>query len=446
KEWAKKNNVKVKEDKVGNILLFKEATKGYEKYPTIILQGHLDMVCQKEPNVKINFENDPIKAYVKDNIVTAEGTSLGADNGIGVSYALAAISSEELQHGPIEVLLTVDEETGLTGAFGLMPGFFSGKYLLNLDSEDLGTITISSAGGGGTDFYMPIKLEDKSDYRGLKLTITGLTGGHSGTDIDLPRLNAIKIGVDALLHVKEFILLRNLSGGSAHNAIPRDFECQFLMPNNELKTVLKKLDNWKKSTLKIAKLTEPKIKIEIAKDDNTKAFDSDKTKAIIDLLDEIHHGPHTYSKEIVGLVQTSSNLATINTTEKEVSVHVSTRSSVVEELEEVRKKLVTLGENHNIKAKLDEAYPGWKPNLDSKFLNLVKKSYEEILTKPVKLLAIHAGLECGLFKAIDPEIQMAALGPNIRNAHSPDEYVEIDSVKVIWDIVTKVIENMGSMK
>ncbi|MHA1211426.1 MAG: beta-Ala-His dipeptidase [Candidatus Heimdallarchaeota archaeon] len=446
KKWAKNNDVEIKnEDKVGNILLAKEATKGCENYPTLVIQAHLDMVCQKVSNVEIDFENDPIPVVIKGDVVIAEGTTLGADNGIGIAYGLAALISEDLKHGPLEVLLTVDEETGLTGAFAIKTGFFSAKYLLNVDSESLGKITISSAGGGGSDIVLSVKLTDKTDYQSMKLSISGLMGGHSGTDIDLPRLNAIKIGVDALLGIKDSILIHTIKAGSAHNAIPRDFECEFLVTKKQVKEISQRLKQWKKTTLEIAKASEPNIKIDIINTKATQAITSEKTISLLDLLDDLKHGPLTYSKDIVGLVQTSSNLAQIDSEKGRINIHVSTRSSANNELDPVRNEIKEMGEKFGAKVTLDEAYPGWEPNPSSRFVQMVKKSYEEIVKEPVELEAIHAGLECGLFLAIEPDLQVTSIGPNIGNAHSPDEYIEIESAAIVWDVVKKIIENMGTL-
>ena len=446
KNWASKNNIKVKEDKTGNLLLSKDAAPGCKKFPILILQAHLDMVCQKQSHIEIDFENDPINAFVEGDTVRAEGTSLGADNGIGMAIGLAALISPDLKHGPLEVLLTVDEETGLTADFALESGFFGGKYLLNIDSEEVGKITISSAGGGGTDFVYKSKLENKSNHKSIKLTISGLIGGHSGVDIDLPRLNAIKLGIDALLKHQDSLLLNSLNAGSVRNAIPRDFECIILVPEKERKNILRNLKQWRKNTLDIARTSEPEITIDISDVTETLAFNSETTKAVLNLLLDINHGPLTYSKEIVGLVQTSSNLAVVETTEKEISVHVDTRSSVNRELEEVRAKLKEIGKNHGANVIQNEAYPGWEPNPAAPFLKHVKNIYEEVMGKTVELEAIHGGLECGLFVSLDPELQVTSIGVNIHNAHSPDEYVEIESVGLIWDVVVKLIENMNQIK
>ncbi|MBN1328901.1 MAG: beta-Ala-His dipeptidase [Candidatus Heimdallarchaeota archaeon] len=446
RNWANEKGItQIKEDSVGNILLRKEASKGCENYPTLVLQAHLDMVCQKEQSIVFDCEKDPIITFIDGEKVAAKGTSLGADNGIGISCALAALISNDLKHGSLEVLLTVDEETGMTGAFGLKSGFFSGKYLLNVDSENIGTVTISSAGGGGTDIVMPITFEEKSNHQGFKLTINGLLGGHSGVDIDLPRLNAIKVGIDAFMDIKDSILFVSLNGGSVHNAIPRDFECEFVAQKEQAKRILKHLKQWKKSTLLLAKTSEPGIKIDIKDLKINRSISSEKTTSLLNILDDIEHGPLTYSKQITGLVQTSSNLAVIKSDAKYIQIHVSTRSSVDEELESVRKEIKEIGEKYKAKVTLDKAYPGWMPNPESPFVKMVKRVYEEVLEKPVILEAIHAGLECGLFVALDPDLQVTSIGPNIHNAHSPDEYVEIKSVEIIWNVVKKIIENMNKL-
>ena len=448
KDWSKKNNIEVKkEDDTGNILLRKEAAPGSEKYPTLVIQAHMDMVCQKEAGVEIDFANDPLTIAIDNGNVIAQGTSLGADNGIGMAYGLALLVSDNIKHGPLELLLTVDEETGLTGAFALKKGFFSGKYLLNVDSEQIGNITISSAGGGGTDYLLDIKSEKySSPQKGIKISISGLQGGHSGVDIDLPRLNAIKIGIDALLQIKNYqIKLSNFEAGTAHNAIPRDCNIEIDVQSNEMKKIYQILNDWKTKTLNIGRSTEPDLNISIQKINIDESTDVESSNKLIGLLNDIHHGPISYSKEISGLVQTSNNLAVVKFSAKTIDTHVSTRSSSNDELKEVRNELKSLGKKYGFIVKQDKAYPGWEPDSNSPFIKLVQHYYEETIEKEVKLEAIHAGLECGLFSALDSELQIASIGPNIKNAHSPDEYVEIESVAILWEVIKKVVENMGSL-
>ncbi|UJG41476.1 MAG: beta-Ala-His dipeptidase [Candidatus Heimdallarchaeum aukensis] len=456
KSWAKENNIKFKEDETGNLLLTKEASKGCEKYPTLIIQAHMDMVCQADdPN--FNCEEDPIPVTFNDKYVFSQGTSLGADNGLGLAMGLALFLDDEVKHGKLELLITVDEETGLTGAFNVKKGFFTGKYLLNVDSEDLGKITISSAGGGGTQIDIPIEFEsidNPENWVEIRFVLSGLQGGHSGVDINLPRANAIKVAISALnflrdklteLEVKPFHLV-SIEGGTAHNAIPRDCSVRIALPKENEKEAKKALKEWFRKNSHEIKEYEPNFKFEMFEKDNVeKIFTEETTKNVIYVLDEIQHGVISYSKEISDLVQTSNNLAVVKTSEKQVEIHVSTRSSVMNELEEVRLKLKKIGEKVSANVSQGKAYPGWEPNLNSPFLKLVKEQYEQVYKKEVKLEAIHAGLECSLFLALDPNLQVTSIGPTILSPHSPDEKVEIESVGVIWEVIRSIAENMNKL-
>jgi len=455
KEWAKEHKIACKEDSVGNLLLSVKATKGKEKAPTLVLQGHTDMVCQKDSDTKVDCEKDSLIVKTDNKIVYAEGTSLGADNGIGVAIALAALLDEDLEHGPLEVLLTVDEESGLTGALKLKQGFFTGEYLLNIDSEDIGKITISSAGGGDTILSIPVETVTAKGWKGIRIAIKGLQGGHSGVDIDKKRLNAIKVGVDALTRVQDYLkakesknnelALSTISGGTVHNAIPRDFSCDFLVNKEYNGIILKLLKQWKRFALSTMKDMEPNISIEITEIKADQAFTAKQSGDIISLLFELHHGVVSYSKEIEGLVQTSNNLASVKTVENKVEILVSTRSSVDEELVQAREKAKQLGERFGAEVELADSYPGWRPDLESPFLKIVKGNYEEVLGKEVELKAIHAGLECGFFLKINPKLQVTSIGPTIKNAHSTQEYVEIESVQKIWKVVKGVISSMDKL-
>ena len=455
KDWAKKHKIACKEDSVGNLLLSVKATKGKEKVSTLVLQGHTDMVCQKDPDSKADCEKDSLIVKTDNKIVYADGTSLGADNGIGVAMGLASLIDDDLEHGPLEVLLTVDEESGLTGALKLKKGFFTGKYLLNIDSENIGEITISSAGGGDTILSIPVENVSVTGWEGIRLEISGLQGGHSGIDINKTRLNAIKIGIDALNRVQDFLkekgtvnnelALSTITGGTVHNAIPREFSCDFMVNKEYKNEVLKILKHWKKFALSTMEEIEPKIKIEMNEIKAERAFSAKNSANIISLLFELHHGVVSYSKEIEGLVQTSNNLASVKSSENKVEIVVSTRSSVDEELVQAREKAKQLGLKFGAEVELADSYPGWRPNLESPFLKIVQSNYEEVLGKEIELKAIHAGLECGFFLKIDPKLQVSSIGPNIKNAHSTQEYVEIESVKIIWEVVKKIILSMENL-
>ena len=444
KSWAVNHNLPYREDKIGNILLSTDASNGCEHYRGVILQAHLDMVCQKDPGSAHDFDNDPIPVKIVDDYVTAEGTTLGADNGIGIAVCLATLIDPHLKHGPIEVLLTVDEETGLTGAFALESNFFSHNLLLNLDSEDEGEITISSAGGGGTKIVLPINREKKTSLTGFKLTVGGLTGGHSGIDIHKSRLNAIKVLVEGLINIRQKVDVNfhicSINSDGAHNSIPRDAHCEFLVDNTEavkqiFKEWIKQIETYRKY--------ESKIKVDLQEMSIDTCMTS--SNAIITLLYEIPHGPLSYSKNISDLVETSNNLATVRTTPTTVEIVVSNRSSNDEELNRVRSELKELGERVDAEVYQGPAYPGWQPELDSQFLGLVKQEYEREYGKEVKLKAIHAGLETGLFKGINPRIQLVSIGPEMKDVHSPQERVYIKSVDLLWRVVKAVLTKLDQI-
>ncbi|MHA1974891.1 MAG: aminoacyl-histidine dipeptidase [Candidatus Hodarchaeales archaeon] len=444
KGWAKRNNLPVFEDQVGNILLRQDASKGYEKYPGIVLQGHVDMVCQKSPESNHDFNNDPIPLKIVDDYVTAEGTTLGADNGIGVAMALAVLVDETVQHGPIDVLLTVDEETGLTGAFALKPKFIRYKYLINLDSEDEGEITTGSAGGGDTQIILKTNFVGTKG-EGIELSITGLKGGHSGIDIHLPRLNAIKVMAELVNTINKSIPIKisSIYGGSAHNAIPRDCTAWIIVDKEAGEKIDSIIEEWKNKNDDYFE-KEPNLEVKYKKI----MIDTymEKGLGIIKLLGEIPHGPLTFSKTIQGLVETSNNLALVKTEKREVRIFCSTRSSKDEELEKVRKSLKKLGKKFQASIKQGSAYPGWNPDISSPLIQLVKREYERYYGKEVKLSAIHAGLECGLFKGLDPELQIVSFGPEIKDGHSPDERVYINSVKLIWQVLKSVLERSNELQ
>ncbi|MFX1534603.1 MAG: beta-Ala-His dipeptidase [Promethearchaeota archaeon] len=449
KKWAENNNIFFKEDEAGNILLRQEASPGFETRPTLVLQGHMDMVCQKAKDFQFNFDTDPINAFVDESgeFVTAESTTLGADNGIGVSMCLASLINPELKHGPLEVLLTVDEETGLTGAFNLKPGFFTGKYLLNLDSEDLGVITVSSAGGGDTEITLDCQTEDITDLQGFELTIKGLNGGHSGTDIHLGRLNAIKALGDGFSKINDSnVQIKAIVGGKAHNAIPLDASSKFFVPSDKKEVVHQILTDWKENITKEVSEKEPGIIIELSTIPSEKTvFSRQSTATILDLILQLPHGPAAYSKEIPDLVETSTNLATIKSESSHVKINLSTRSAKNKELTKARNEIKDIAEKLGASVAQENSYPGWSSDLNAPFLNLVKQKYEKVLGKEIQLKAIHAGLECGLFTALDPELQIVAMGPDIKDGHSTKERVYIESVALIWDIVKDVIESLEEL-
>lgn len=443
KNWAQYRQIMFKEDPTGNLLLSAQASNGFENHPGVILQAHLDIVAQKVPESSHDFDNDPIPIKIVKNCVTADGTTLGADNGIGIAIALAVISDPDLKHGPIDVLLTVDEETGLTGAFAVDREFLKYRFLLNLDSEDEGKITVSSAGGGDTKFVVPASWESKLSLTGFKLTVGGLMGGHSGVDIHRSRLNAIKVLTEGLINIRQKVdsfHICSIGGGSVHNAIPRDAYCEFLV--DHLEGVREIFLEWRRQ-IKSYEKNEPKIDVNLQETplDTFMTF----TNTLITLLYEIPHGVLKYSKKIPDLVETSNNLALIKTTSDSIEIITSTRSSCNEELDRVRSELKELGERVGAKVIQGPSYPGWQPELDSPFLNLTKQEYEREYGQDVNLKAIHGGLETGLFKGMDPDLQLVSIGPKIKDAHSPQERVYIKSVDLIWRIVKAILSKIDQI-
>lgn len=448
KTWAKTHNIIFNEDSIGNILLKTSATVDCESYPTLVLQAHMDMVCQKNPESKINFDEDPISLIIDGNKITADGTTLGADNGIGFAMSLASLIAP-IEHGPLEVLLTVDEETGLTGAFNVEEGFFTGKYLINVDSEELGIIYISSAGGGDISLQIPInKIEATENFSMLKLKVGGLHGGHSGVDIHLPRLNALKVLNEILLELsKEFMLkIHDYKGGSAHNAIPREAECSISIPKVEINSCLNKLkqiiENVKAANIE----NEPKLIIEISDNcTNSDNLNINASNELISLIESIPHGVLSWSPDIADLVETSSNLAIIDFNSELISIKCSVRSAITEEVDRIRDQIKKLGKQVGADFELSPSYPGWKPEPESKFLKYILKKYNENYNGEIQLKAIHAGLECGLFKRLDPDLQIVSIGPEIKNAHSPNEYVLIDTVEKFWEILVEIIKSANEI-
>ncbi|UCE12185.1 MAG: aminoacyl-histidine dipeptidase [Candidatus Heimdallarchaeota archaeon] len=443
KTWAEKHKIAYNEDNVGNLLLSRSTLKGCDHFPGVILQAHMDMVGQKLPESSHDFDHDPITLKVVENYVTADGTTLGADNGIGLAMCLAVLVDPDFRHGPLDVLLTVDEETGFTGAFALQPNFFNHNLLLNLDSEDVGTITVSSAGGGDTRFVVPVTWKENSSLVGFRLEVRGLTGGHSGIDIHKPRLNALKLLTEVLINIRQKVNsfhICSIVGGSAHNAIPRDAWCEFLVDNAE--SVRQIFREWDKQ-FETYRKDEPNLRVNLHEEKLSSYVTS--TNAIITLLYEIPHGPLSFSQEIPDLVETSNNLALIKTSSNTIEIVASTRSSIDGELNRVRDELRELAERVNAEVIQGSTYPGWKPALNSPFLKLVKQEYEREYGREVKLKAIHAGLETGVFKGINPVLQLVSIGPDIKDVHSPQERVYIESVGLIWRVVTAVLSRLDQI-
>lgn len=446
----KKLNVKFNEDAIGNIVAFVPATPGYENAPTIVLQGHVDMVCEKNKDKKHDFETDPINVSITDGWVVADGTTLGADNGIGVAAGLAVITDKEIIHGPVEILMTVDEETGLTGASNLQPGFIKGKILLNMDSEEDGAFYVGCAGGVDTlasfDIATEKPVENAIHY---ELLVTGLKGGHSGLDILIGRGNAIKILARALKSLDKFdFRISAIDGGSLRNAIPREAEASLLFKESDFTDAEKIINDLQIKIQNEFKNVDGGLKIILKKSEKSfnKVFTEEFSKTIINLLLALPHGVIAMSQDIPGLVETSTNLATIKHTNGTLKIGTSQRSSVDSSKEYISGSVAAVFNLAGGKTEVGDGYPGWKPNMNSEVLKVSKKVFNKLFGKEPQIKAIHAGLECGILEGKNPGMDMISFGPTIENAHSPDERVNIEAVDKFYNLMKGILKEFTNRK
>jgi len=446
-EVAAKHQIAIKKDKVGNLLLFKPGTKGYENLPTVILQAHLDMVCEKNNDVVFDFDNDPIETVVNGEWLHAKGTTLGADNGIGIAAALAVISSDDIEHGPVECLFTVDEETGLTGAKALGEGFLTGKILLNLDSEDEGEIFVGCAGGKGTvATFTFLTIPAPTNLRYFRIGVSGLNGGHSGCDIHKGLGNANKILARFLYQIqkKYFFCLSDIQGGNLHNAIAREaYAVLGTIPEN-VETIRVMLNNFTADIENELKRVDPNVKLtmETVETPATCLPESVQQKLIWSLL-ACPHGVKSMSHDIEGLVETSTNLASVKrVSEDKIVVGTSQRSSIESAKNAIADQVAVVFHLAEARVEHGEGYPGWAPNPDSKILKAAQDSYRRLFGKEARIMAIHAGLECGLFLEKYPHLDMISFGPTLRGVHSPDERIEIKTVDLWWQHLLDILKNI----
>lgn len=436
-DFAKKNGLEARQDEAGNVLIKKSAVKGMEKAPVIVLQSHMDMVCEKNADTCHDFERDSIQPYVDGEWVKAHGTTLGADDGIGMAAQLALLTSKEIKHGPLECLFTVDEETGLTGAFALKPGFFDGRILLNLDSEDEGELFIGCAGGIDTVIEIPVetKKTDIGDFA-LKVTVKGLQGGHSGDDINKGRGNAIKILNRFLWEINEKygICLAVMDGGNLRNAIAREAFATIVIPEKEKESIRVDFNLYLAEMENVWKITEPGLKMELESADlPAQTLATDSTAKLLNALYACPHGVFAMSYRMPGMVETSTNLASVKFKgENTVVVTTSQRSDITSEKMNIAQMVASVFKLANAKVVHGEGYPGWTPDPDSAILKIAVASYKKLFGKEPVVRSIHAGLECGLFLEKYPGMDMISFGPTLRGVHSPDEKVNIRTVEMWW--------------
>jgi dipeptidase D len=431
-------------DEVGNVIIRKPATPGMENRKGVVLQGHLDMVPQKNSDKVFDFEKDPIEALIDGEWVTANGTTLGADNGIGVAAAMAVLESTSLKHGPVEALFTIDEETGMTGAFGLKPGILQGDILINMDSEDEGELYVGCA--GGIDVSASKHYQEEAapgGHTAYLVRAQGLKGGHSGMDIPLGRANANKILFRFLMQAESDLKIRlaEATGGDLRNAIPRESHALVMVPSS----VAGKFESLVEQYQKIYQLefaeTEPDLSFTCEKTNApSKVVPAADQAKFIRAIYATPNGVQRMSQSMKGLVETSNNLAIASVKEGKFQVYNLTRSSVDSAKEATAWKIAAVYHLIEADVKLSGEYPGWKPNMDSPILKTCQEVYHKNFGKVPEIKAIHAGLECGLLGGVYPNFDMISFGPTIRFPHSPDEKVEIETVQKFWDFLVAILE------
>ena len=446
-DFAKQHELEWQRDKIGNVVIRKDATPGYEQRETIILQSHMDMVCEKNSDVDFDFETQPIRAIVDGEWVRAEGTTLGADCGIGMAAAMALLLDEQAEHGPIEALFTVDEETGLTGAFNLGEGMLNGRYLINLDSEDEGEIFIGCAGGIDTIATYNITLEQApKDYLFYRFDVSDLVGGHSGDDINKGRANSNKIAARMLLEAQDEYDGRvgYFDGGNLRNAIPREAYAIVGVPAKVAKKWESRVAEFCEQVKQEFAITEPDMHLALSSMPTVeKVLDITSQHNLLEALVGVPNGVLAMSAAIEGLVETSTNLASVKFNgEKQIVVTTSQRSSVESAKLYAKQSVASVFKLSGADVQHSDGYPGWAPNPNSELLKCSVECYKRLFGVEPKVKAVHAGLECGLFLEKYPQLEMVSFGPTLRGVHSPDERLEIATVDKFWRHLKEVVKSI----
>ncbi len=447
KEWGESHGLDTRVDKVGNVIIRKPATPGYEDRKTVILQSHFDMVCDKLVDVEFDFDRDAIQTYVDGEWLKARGTTLGADDGIGVAIELAILEADDICHGPLECVFTRDEETQLTGASGMEADFMTGDYLINLDSEDEGQIFVSCAGGRTTTATFALTREEApADYFFMEISVKGLVGGHSGDDIEKKRANAIKLLARFLYQERQLcpLLLASFNSGRMHNAIPRDGKVVFAVPQQE------------KETLRIHwNIFTSQVEDEFHVSDQAMVFNMESTDRqaviaqsvgdhIIRALQGIDNGVFTMCQDeaLSWMVETSSNVASVVTEDEKMTIVASQRSNVMSNLDNQCNTVKAVFELAGAEVVQNDGYPAWKMNPDSRLTAIVSDTYEELFGHRPEVKGIHAGLECGLFSERYPHLDMVSFGPTLRYVHTPDERLLIPTVDMVWRHLIEILKRL----
>lgn len=446
-DFGKTHNLDTKTDKAGNVLISKPATPGYENRKTTILQSHMDMVCEKNSDTVHNFETDPIKPYINGEWVKAEGTTLGADDGIGIAAQLAVLASDDIEHGPIECLFTTDEETGLTGAFALEKNFMTGEILLNLDSEDEGELFMGCAGGIDTIATLEFMADEvPQNMIPFKAMVKGLTGGHSGDDIHKELGNANKILNRFLWEChKEFgIKMASFNGGNLRNAIAREAEAVFLVHKDKAELLQSKHAQYIAEINTVYQLTEPGFELTLDQTEKPEmVLDTDAQNKLLNVLYACPHGVLAMSKSIPDFVETSTNLASVKMADlSHFEIVTSQRSSVEAARKGAAQMVRSVFSLAGATVRHTDGYPGWQPNPESPIIKTTTQAYKDTLGSEPEVKAIHAGLECGLFLEKYPHLDMVSFGPTIKGAHSPDERLNIETVDKFWILLLETLKRI----
>ncbi len=447
-DTAKKLGLQAKADQFGNVVVRKQASANREQVRSIALQGHLDMVCEKNKDTVHDFRKDPIEIIRKGNVLMANGTTLGADNGIAVAASLALMEDRSIEHGPLELLFTVDEETGLTGASNLSADFLESRTLLNLDSEEEGALYVGCSGGKDTIGTWKVRSEEAAGpMTAVQVRVSGLKGGHSGLDIDKGRGNAIKIMNRALLALDRIgARLAFLDGGNKHNAIPRECEAVLLVPSKRLEDAGKIVGELSATVQAELASVEPDLSVSTTKLNSRKKWKvmrKGEQQKIMKTISALPHGVIKMSADIPGLVETSTNVAVVKTIKDTIRIATSQRSSVASEISDISQSVSFIFELGGATVQHTDAYPGWKPDLDSPILGIAKSAFRALYGKDPEVKAIHAGLECGIIGERVPGMDMVSFGPTLEGVHSPDEKIYIDTVERFWNFLLEILKRVN---
>ena len=447
KEFGKNHGLETVVDETGNVLIRKPATPGHENRKTVILQSHMDMVCDKLVDIEFDFDKDAIQTYVDGEWLRAKGTTLGADDGIGCAIELAVLDSDDIEHGPIECVFTRDEETQLTGAIGMKSGFMNGDYLINLDSEDEGQFFVSCAGGRSTIATFSVEREEApAGYFFMETAVKGLVGGHSGDDINKKRANAIKL-LTRFIYAemqKTDVRLVSFNSGKLHNAIPRDGKVVFAVPTADKEMVKADFNIFVANVEDEFHVTDTAMEFALTSTDAATVITKAVGDNIIFALQAVDNGVFAMCQDeaLDWLVETSSNVAAVKTTDNEVEVLSSQRSCVMSNLDNICNTVAAAYRLAGAKVITTDGYPAWKMNPHSKLVDITAETYRKLFGKEPKVLGIHAGLECGLFSERYPNLDMVSFGPTLRYVHTPDERLLIPTVQMVWDHLLEILKNI----